>query len=422
MSESTDAILRRAHELIENDQLEQAEELLAPLLETEGNNPALWWVYAHAVSDSVIGVAALDRVLQLDPAYPGARELKAEALSAQGALAGDLDSQLDLASAQSSLVAEAEIDDWESIKPAVEDASTNPRAGRGFVLIIVALLILASGAVLVLSGAIDIDEILSLFTQPTNEPIIVVVAPTVEATETDLPSQPESTDEATVAASVISPTATGGLTSEPTSDPTSEPTAETVAETEPTAAPVLSATAAPVLSATAAPTLSATAAPALSATAAPALSVTAAPALSATAAPALSATAAPTLSTTEAPTLPAAEVERLIDLVGEQITDFSIDASRSAARQSELGMTFDILVCAEPGPEFNVRLQAVMNAAASVSDSIPARIEAFAVSLLNCADPNASVRTIGVARSVLDDFAAEAIDEKAFQRAWRTLA
>ncbi|MDE2859285.1 MAG: hypothetical protein OXN94_15680 [Chloroflexota bacterium] len=382
MSESTDAILRRAHELIENDQLEQAEELLAPLLETEGNNPALWWVYAHAVSDSVIGVAALDRVLQLDPAYPGARELKAEALSAQGALAGDLDSELDLASAQSSLVDEADIDDWESIKPAVEDAPANPRAGRGFVLIIVALLILASGAVLVLSGAIDIDEILSLFSQPTNEPIIVVVAPTVEASETDLPPQPESTDEATVAASVISPTATGGLTS--------EPTAETVAETKPTVVAMLSATTAPTLSATAAPTLSAT--------------------------------AAPTLSTTEAPTLPAAEVERLIDLVGEQITDFSIDASRSAARQSELGMTFDILVCAEPGPEFNVRLQAVMNAAASVSDSIPARIEAFAVSLLNCADPNASVRTIGVARSVLDDFAAEAIDEKAFQRAWRTLA
>ncbi|MDE2950311.1 MAG: hypothetical protein OXT68_06040 [Chloroflexota bacterium] len=414
MSESTDAILRRAHELIENDQLEQAEELLAPLLETEGNNPALWWVYAHAVSDSVIGVAALDRVLQLDPAYPGARELKAEALSAQGALAGNLDSEPDLASAQTSLVDEADIDDWESIKPAIEDASTNPRAGRGFVLIIVALLILASGAVLVLSGAIDIDEILSLFTQPTNEPIIVVVAPTVEASETDLPPQPESTDEATVAASVISPTATGGLTS--------EPTAETVAETKPTVVAMLSATTAPTLSATAAPTLSATSAPALSATSAPALSATSAPALSATVAPALSTTAAPALSTTSAPTLPAAEVERLIDLVGEQITDFSIDASRSAARQSELGMTFDILVCAEPGPEFNVRLQAVMNAAASVSDSIPAQIEAFAVSLLNCADPKASVRTIGVARSVLNDFAAEAIDEKAFQRAWRTLA
>ncbi len=373
MSESTDAILRSAHELIENDQREQAEELLAPLLETEGNNPALWWVYSHAVSDSAIGLAALDRVLQLDPTYPGARELKAEVLLAQGALAGDLGSELDLASAQSSLVDEDDIDDWESIKPAVEDASTNPRAGRGFVLIIVALLILASGAVLVLSGAIDIDEILSLFTQPTKEPIIVVAAPTVVATGTDLPSQPESTDEPTVTTSAISATAPDEPTSESTSEATMEATAETEVVTEPTVEATLSATATPALSATPAPTLSST------------------------------------------------EVETLIDLVGEQITDFSIDASRSGARESQLGMTFDILVCAKPGPEFNARLQAVMDAAVSVSDRIPAQIQAFAVSLVNCDDPNASVRTIGVARSILDDFAEEKIDAKTFQEAWRPL-
>ncbi len=374
MSESTDGILRNAHELIENDQREQAEELLAPLLETEGNNPALWWVYAHAVSDSAIGVAALDRVLQLDPTYPGARELKAEVLAAQGLLAGDLDSELELASVQSSFVDEDDIDDWESIKPTVEDASANPRAGRGFVLIIVALLILASGAVLVLSGAIDIDEILSLFTQATEEPIIVVAAPTVAATGTDLPSQPESTGEPTVTTSAIFATAPDEPTSESTSEPTVEPTAETEAEMEPTVAATLSAT------------------------------------------------AAPTLSTTPAPTLSPTELETLIDLVGDQITDFSIDASRSAVRESQLGMTFDILVCATPGPEFNARLQAVMDAAASVSDSIPAQIQAFAVSLVNCEDPKASVRTIGVASSVLDDFAQEKIDAKAFQRAWQTLA
>ncbi|MCY4069988.1 MAG: hypothetical protein OXG60_01685 [Chloroflexi bacterium] len=369
MSESTDAILRRAHELIENDQLEQAEEVLAPLLETESNNPALWWVYSHAVSDSVIGVAALDRVLQLDPTYPGARELKAEVLSAQGVLASELDSELDLASAQSSLVDEGDIDDWESIKPVVEDASANPRAGRGFVLIIVALLILASGAVLVLSGAIEIDEILSLFRQPTNEPIIVVAVPTVEATGTDLPSQPETTDEPAVAASAISPTATGGLTSEPTVAPASE----TEAETDPAATPTLPASAEPTLVATAASTLSAT------------------------------------------------ELATIIDRVEEQISDFPIDAARSSSRVTQLGMTLDIFICAEPGPEFTARLQEVMDAAARLSDSFPTEIQAFAVSLLNCADANANVRTIGVARSILDDFAEEKIGAKTFQKAWRPL-
>lgn len=369
MSESTDALLRRAHELIENDQLEQAEEVLAPLLETESNNSALWWVYAHAVSDSAIGVAALDRVLELDPTYPGARELKAEVLSAQGLLASDLDPEQELASAQSSIVDEGDIDDWESIKPVIEDASANPRAGRGFVLIIVALLVLASGAVLVLSGAIDINEILSLFSQPTNEPVIVVAVPTVEATETDLPTQPDATDEPTSTASVMAPAATDDPASEPTSDPTFEPTLEPAAETEAETDPAATVT--------------------------------------------LSATAAPTLSATE--------IATLSDLVGEQIPDFPIDPSRSSVRETQLGMTFDILVCAEPGPEFNVRLQGVMDAAVSVSDSIPPQIAAIAVSLVNCADPNASVRTIGVERSVLDDFAEEKIDAKTFQRAWRPL-
>ena len=373
MSESTDAMLRRAHELIENDQREQAEEVLAPLLETESNNSALWWVYAHAVSDSAIGVAALDRVLELDPTYPGARELKAEVLSAQGLLASDLDPEQELASAQSSIVDEGDIDDWESIKPVIADASANPRAGRGFVLIIVALLVLASGAVLVLSGAIDINEILSLFSQPTNEPVIVVAVPTVEATETDLPTQPDATVEPASTASMIAPAATDDPTSEPTSDPTFEPTLEPTAETEAEPEPETDPAATVTLSATAAPTLSAT------------------------------------------------EIATLVDLVGEQIPDFPIDPSRSSARETQLGMTFDILVCAEPGPEFNVRLQGVMDAAVSVSDSIPPQIAAFAVSLVNCADPNASVRTIGVERSVLDDFAEEKIDAKTFQRAWRPL-
>jgi len=375
MSESTDAILRRAHELIEKDQLEQAEEALAPLLETEGNNPALWWVYSHAVSDSVIGVAALDRVLQLDPTYPGARELKAEVLAAQGVLAGDLGPELDLASAQSSLVDEDDIDDWESIKPALEDASTNPRAGRGFVLIIVALLILASGAVLVLSGAIDINEILSLFTQPTNEPIIVVAAPTGEATASDLPLQPEATDTPALAASAISPTATG----ETESEATEEPSAEKEAETDASASPAPSATALP-------------------------------------------ATAEPTVIITAAPTLSATELATIIDLVEEQISDFPIDADRSSSRVTQLGMTLDIFICAEPGPELTARLQEVMGAAARLSDSFPTEIQAFAVSLLNCADENASLRTIGVARRILDDFAEDKIDDKTFQRAWRTLA
>lgn len=385
MSESTDALLRRAHELIEADQLEQAQAVLAPLLEAESNNPALWWVYAHAVSDSAIGAAALDRVLQLDPTYPGARELKAELVSAQGGLVSGLDSGLHLASAQSSQVDDSNIDDWEAIKPGIEETSANPRAGRGFVLIIVALLVLASGAVLVLSGAIEIDEVLSLFSQATKEPVIVVVEPNLEASATDSPITPESTSEATASASAMPLTATDEATD---------------------------GTAADSLTATDEPTLEASAIP---------LTATDEPTPEPTLEPTVAAEEEMTPTVTATATLSPSNVESFIELVVDQIGDFTIDASRSAARETQLGMTIDIFICSAPGPEFNTRLGAVMDAAGNLHESMPTQVEAFAVSLLNCADPDDNARTIGVDRSILDDFATGEIEAEAFQQAWRLL-
>ncbi len=389
MSEATDAVIRRAYELIEDDQLEQAQAVLAPLLEAESNNPALWWVYAHAVTESAIGAAALDRVLQLDPTYPGARELKAELVSAQGGLVSGLDSGLHFASAQSEQVDDSNIDDWEAIKPGIEESSANARAGRGFVLIIVALLVLASGAVLVLSGAIEIDEILSLFNQATKEPVIVVVEPNLEASATDSPITPESTDEssneATATASAIPLTATHEATN---------------------------AAAAASLIATGEATLEASAIP---------LTATDEPTPEPTSEPTVAAEEETTPTVTATATQPPLSVESFIELVVEQISDFTIDVSRSAARETQLGMAIDIFICSAPGPEFNTRLGAVMDAAANLHKSMPEQVEAFAVSLLNCADPDDNARTIGVDRSILDDFATGEIEAEAFQQAWRLL-
>ena len=364
MSESTEAILRRAHELIENNQLDQAQELLAPLLETENDNPAFWWVYSHAVTESGMGIAALDRVLQLDPTYPGARELKADVLAAEALVGGDIDTGLEAATAQPAFTDTSAIDDWEAVKPVVEEAATNPRTGRGFVLLVVALLIAASGALLVLSGAVDLSEIMSMFSEPTDEPIIVVVEATAEPT-------------ATVA---LEPTSTAITAIEETATETSVQTeaaidTETVGTEEPSA----------------------------------------------------EATAEPTIATTQmvetaVDEAPPPEVAQFVALVAAQITDFTIEESQGTSRETELGITIDILICAAPGPDFNERLQAVMNAAVTVNADIPQDIEAFAVSLVNCADENASVRTIGVARSALDEFAADEIDAKTFQRSWQPLS
>lgn len=64
-------ILSDAHRLIEEGQHAKARSLLEPLLQTNSEDPDVWWIYAHAVEDEARGRAALERVAALSPDYPG---------------------------------------------------------------------------------------------------------------------------------------------------------------------------------------------------------------------------------------------------------------------------------------------------------------------------------------------------------------
>ncbi|NJL57233.1 hypothetical protein HC928_20405 [bacterium] len=75
MSESVNGRLSRAFELIEADQLKEAREILEPLLTSQRDNPDVWWLYAHAIEDIAPAEEALQRVMALDPNYPGAGSL-----------------------------------------------------------------------------------------------------------------------------------------------------------------------------------------------------------------------------------------------------------------------------------------------------------------------------------------------------------
>ena len=174
MSDSTNQVLQRAYDLIENDDLEQAQSILSPLLESDADNPSLWWVYAHAVRDSSIGQMALDRVLSLDPSFPGAAELKADALELekqQDDLIGIEANGDDRALSASDI----SIDDWEDLEPAVATESEPSGRRWGFVLLVALLLIVATGAALVASGAVNLSELLSGFL-PTTEPVVIVIS------------------------------------------------------------------------------------------------------------------------------------------------------------------------------------------------------------------------------------------------------
>lgn len=78
MSNQVSETLQDAFQLIEENELAQARTVLEPLLESDSSNPTVWWIYAHAVEDSEEGIQALNKVLELDPTYPGASELKAQ--------------------------------------------------------------------------------------------------------------------------------------------------------------------------------------------------------------------------------------------------------------------------------------------------------------------------------------------------------
>lgn len=207
MSDSTDAILQNAFDLIEQGELEQAQATLAPLLETENDNPDLWWIYAHAVRDSETGIKALDRVIQLDAAYPGASQLKQQADLApfsSGAVISDA------ASAPPADEEQGDIDDWEDLQPEVERAAQNKRVGRGLAVAIAALLLIALGSLLVLSGEVDIAPLTALIA-PSPEPQIVVVSVSTETADSPT-AAPAEIDESPAAA----PTETNSPTAAPT--------------------------------------------------------------------------------------------------------------------------------------------------------------------------------------------------------------
>ena len=365
MSESVNDSLRQAQELIEKGEHEQAQALLTPLLESESENPALWWVYAHAVSDSAIGSAALERVLQLDPEYPGARELQADAVAAQTEAAAEIE----VAPLSPAEADPPDIDDWEEIKPAPEEAPKPAGSGRGLALLIVALLMAGAAVVLVLSGALDISGLIALVSPPTEEPMIVVSQPTMIATEAESmqAAAPATSPEPEATATLMQATATDVATAAAIA-PTAAATAEDTAPAEPSPSPFSPPSATP------------------------------------------------------APAAIPAEAAGFITQVVEYVTEFDIDPTRSALRETQMGVTVDILVCAQPGEQFNFRLNTVMLAAVEARDQLPEESDAVAVSLLNCADANASVRTIGALRSDIDQFAAGQLDQSAFQQTWQPLS
>ena len=407
MNDSKSQALQQAHELIERGELEAAQELLAPLLETDADDAALWWVYAHAVRDSDIGQAALRRVLELDPQYPGASELAQELDSLdEPELSGAA-----LTVDESSAAPEINIDDWEDLQPIID--SPPPAQSSRLVLIVVsaALLLLVVGGALIAVGAIDINQLLARLS-PTEAPASVTVDEPI--------AQPTEADNFSIGTAVppaeISPAATAQEQSAATADATLVAIAEQqeAARAEP---PTLAAEAQAVAVDIRADDISDAATPTDDATTEP--SPTAEP----TANDATSSTTQPILSPTASPTfvpLPRAE-SGFVELVIVKLSASELRPRQAFLSDSDAGNTLVFEACATPGADFNAKIATIMAAVVALANEIPSELDAVAAGMRNCADMDSPLRIIGAEVSLIRDFADGVIDDKAFQREWQQL-
>ncbi len=409
MSDTSNTVLQRAYTLIENDEPEKAQEILAPLLQEDANNAHLWWVYTHAVNDASIGQAALERVLELDPQYPGARELKAEVLEAQSKDPDLVAFETDEASAEYT-ASPIEVDNWEDLQPAGEP-QVDRDSSRARLFIAAAVLIIAiAGGAFILSGAIDLDALLADMA-PSPAPRVIVVSDSANELTTAEPEvQATAAREAT--AEAVEPIAGAGGPESAATDHTEagdpEPAATDRTETgepEPAATDHTEA-GDPEPAATDRTETGATTQP----------ESTSSETDEATAVATEQATARPTISPGST------RVTRFVSMVADEIADFLIDRSTSGTLPTNLGNTLVFIACAVPGPEFNARLEKVLTTIVDLANRLPEEIEAVAAGLLNCDDDEASMRIVGVSRETVEAFANEEIRAKEFQRTWQPLS
>jgi hypothetical protein len=78
MTDQTGGSLNAAYEAIKAKDLTRARDLLSTYLVEQPNDVDAWWLYSYAVTDVDQARKALETVLRLDPAYPGARDLLTE--------------------------------------------------------------------------------------------------------------------------------------------------------------------------------------------------------------------------------------------------------------------------------------------------------------------------------------------------------
>ncbi len=68
--------LRKAYQLVQQDRIKEAQQILRPILDAEPDNVQAWWILANAVETPTEARAALEKVLELDPHFSKAEKAR----------------------------------------------------------------------------------------------------------------------------------------------------------------------------------------------------------------------------------------------------------------------------------------------------------------------------------------------------------
>ncbi len=398
----TSQILNDAYQHIEDGDFQAARELLEEHRAENENNPDYWWVYAHAVETDEEGRAALQRLLELDPEYPGARTLLSQ-VSPPATATTPLPPPLVEETAFSEDQFEEFSDD--------DFAETQPEQRRSLMpllLGVTAIVIILLLAVLLLpsllgGGQPDATPTTSIVSQPSARPIIDDVTETtepeveetdeavVQSTATDEPSEteimPEETDDSP--ASLFSTATPTEEEVEPTNTATQEDTDEPPASATPVANTEVAETedAAAQQQNTNTPTDT------------PDETILATP--------------------TQEEVLPTATVipteDPFYGLDGDALASIGIPADQIAVVDSSLGNTLLFTICAQPGPQASAAIRDILNILLDGEEQLPEDIEAFGFGITDCNGGDVS-RTVGFSREALDETEGTVEDAQALLR------
>jgi hypothetical protein len=351
--------LSEAYNLIRENKLSRARDLLTAYMVESPNDADAWWLYAYAVEDAEEARKALQNVTRLDPGYPGARDLMDDLVSATQPIApiASAEAVRRLDSNAPAQVSQIRRTQSASTVPAgdlggrvLEDNAAARSGGRGMLYLGVGLLvaIIAVFVLLVLPG------LQGTAPTPTATAVanatVAAVAPTAEfivPTETTVGAE-ASTDEP-VATDAVEPTAEAPTEEAATDTPTEE--------------------------------------------------------ISATDEPATDEPSA----TIEA-SQPTAETPVVFDPSGvyTALATFNVIGGSAVIETTDAGQTLAAGVCRDANQSLRDYSQSVLESLARYAPEAPADVEAIGAKIINC-DSGATLRYFAVTREDAEAFATGAL-------------